>query len=159
MAQTLETLRSRIITSLFGRRVGLDKDETIVGPKGLKLAITDLTSASAAQALPAYGVVTTRLSGSMTTATQPAFTLSNPIPGLDLTVCVAQTSAGATAGSTAIAFIRSSTAFYIQSTDYSTGVAVVAAQGGSFKLLGISTDAYMFQRMGTSGSGAVVGAT
>ena len=158
MAQSLETLRNNRITSIHGRRLGLDKDETLVGPKAIKKSVLDLTSGSSAQAIPAYGYVAVRMSGSMTTASQPAFTISNPIPGVDVAVNYAQTSQAATAGSTAVAFIRASTAFYIQSTDGSTGVAVLVAQGGAFTLRGLSTDLYQFIRHGTSAS-VVVGAT
>ncbi len=157
MAQSLETLRSNAITSLYGRRAGLDKDETFVGTKGLKEVVQDLTSASTATALNAYGTVVARISGSMTTATA-AFLLSNPIPGVDVRICYAQTSQAATAGSTGIAFIRPSTAFYIQSSDGSTGCAVLLTQGSACTLRGISTDAYMFIRHGTSGA-VVTGTT
>lgn len=151
MAQSLETLRNNAITSLYGRRAGLDKDETFVGTKGLKQVVQDLTSASTATALNNYGTVVARISGSMTTATA-AFLLSNPIPGVDVRICYAQTSQGATAGSTGIAFIRPSTAFYIQSSDGSTGCALLLTQGSACTLRGISTDAYMFIRHGTSGA-------
>jgi len=57
----------------------------------------------------------------------------------------AGTSQGATAGSTGIAFSRPTTAFYIQSSLGTTGVALLLANGGSARLLGISTDAYALQ--------------
>lgn len=158
MAQSLETLRSSLLTSIFGRRLGLTPDEYMAGAKSMKLAVVDLSSASAAQALPSYGHVVARISGSITTATQPAFTISNPVPGVDVTLNYAQTSQAATAGSTALAFIRASTAFYIQSSDGSTGVAVLLTQGSACTLRGLATDLYQFIRHGTSGA-VVVGAT
>ena len=151
MAQLINTLRGKILSSIYGRRVGLDIDETIVGPKALKLAVTDATSAAAAT-VQAYGVFVARQTGVPTTANQAAYTLSNPIPGVAVTLCYAQSSQAATAGSTGIAFIRPSTAFYIQSSDGSTGCAVLLTQGSACTLLGISTDAYMFLRHGTSGA-------
>lgn len=151
MAQSLETLRSKNVTSLYGRRLGLQQDETLVGPKALKKVVQDLTSASTATAVNNYGTVVARISGSMTTATAN-FLLSNPIPGVDVEICYAQTSQAATAGSTGIAFSRPTTAFYIQSSDGSTGVAVLLTQGSACTLRGISTDAYMFVRHGTSGA-------
>lgn len=155
MAQSLETLRNNRITSLYGRRLGLDSDETLVGVKGLKEVVQDLTSASTGTSVNNYGTVVARISGSMTTATAN-FLLSNPIPGVDVRLCYAQTSQAATAGSTGIAFSRPSTAFYIQSSDGSTGVAVLLTQGSACTLRGLSTDAYMFVRHGTSGA-VVVG--
>ena len=158
MAQSIETLRNQaMFTSLYGRRIGLTQDEFVAGPKDIKLAVADFTSASTGTAIPNYGKVAMRISGSMTTATA-GFLLSNPIPGVDVEICYAQTSQAATAGSTGIAFIRPSTAFYIQSSDGSTGVAVLCAQGGAFTLRGLSTELYMFIRHGTSAS-VVVGAT
>lgn len=151
MAQSLETLRSNQITPIFGRRLGLQQDETLSGPKALKKVVQDLTSASTATAVNNYGTVVARISGSMTTATAN-FLLSNPIPGVDVEICYAQTSQAATAGSTGIAFSRPTTAFYIQSTDGSTGVAVLLTYGSMCTLRGVSTDAYMFIRHGTSGA-------
>lgn len=154
----LETLRNALLTSIFGRRLGLTPDDYLAGPKSLQLQVLDLSSASTATQIPAYGNVVARISGSITTATQPAFTISNPVPGVDLQIAYAQTSQAATAGSTAVAFIRASTAFYIQSTDGSTGVAVLLTQGSACTLRGLATDLYQFIRHGTSGA-VVVGAT
>ena len=152
MAQSLGTLRNSLMTSIFGRRLGLTPDEYLAGTKALKLAVVDLSSASAAQELPSYGSVVARISGSITTATQPAFTIGNPVPGVDLHLNYAQTSQAATAGSTALAFIRASTAFYIQSTDGSTGTVVLLTQGSACTLRGLATDLYQFIRHGTSGA-------
>lgn len=158
MAQSLETLRGNNITPIYGRRLGLQLDETLAGPKAFKKPVQDLTSGSTATALNNYGTVVVRITGVASTSTGGAFLLANPIPGVDVEVCYAQTSQAATAGSTAVAFIRPSTAFYIQSTDGSTGVAVLCAQGGAFTLRGVSSDLYMFVRHGTSAA-VVVGAT
>jgi len=144
MAQSLETLRSGNVTPIYGRRLGLQFDETLSGPKDIKRAVQDLTSASTATAANNYGLVVARISGSMTTATAN-FLLSNPIPGVAVDLVYAGTSQGATAGSTGIAFSRPTTAFYIQSSIGTTGVALLLANGGSARLLGISTDAYALQ--------------
>lgn len=156
MAQSLETLRGKQITPIYGRRLGLQSDETLSGPKDIKRAVQDLTSGSTATAVNNYGVVVARLTGVATTASGGVFILSNPIPGVAVDICYANTSQGATAGSTAAAFLRGSTAFYIQSTIGSTGVAVLLPQGHWCRLLGISTDAYMFQ--GSIGSSILGGA-
>lgn len=157
MAQSLETMKSGIVTTIYGRRLGLQVDETLVGPKSLKFSVQDLTSGSSVgTVVNNYGVVVARISGSMTTA-NAAYFLSNPIPGVGVKLCFALTSMGATAGSTAISFQRATTAFLIQSTDTSTGIGVLLTQGSACELMGITTDAYMFLRHGTSG--AVVTAT
>lgn len=160
MAQFLETLRSLNLTPIYGRRLGLQFDETLAGPKDIKRAVQDLTSASTATTLNNYGVIVARITGVATTAAGGVFILSNPIPGVAIDLCYANTSQGATAGSTAIAFLRGSTAFYIQSSVGSTGVAVLLPQGNWARLVGMSTDAYMLQtQIGSSilGGAAVTG--
>lgn len=162
MAQSLETLRSNAVTSLYGRRLGLDKDETLIGPKALKRAVQDLTSASTGTTLNNYGVIVARITGVATTAAGGVFILPNPIPGVAIDLCYANTSQAATAGSTAIAFLRGSTAFYIQSSVGSTGVAVLLPQGTWARLMGMSTDAYHLQTaIGSSilGGAAVTGSS
>lgn len=157
MAQLLETLRSNNLTPIFGRRLGLQFDETLAGPKDIKRAVQDLTSASTATTLNNYGIIVARITGVATTAAGGVFILSNPIPGVPVDICYANTSQAATAGSTAIAFLRGSTAFYIQSSLGSTQVAVLLAQGNQARLLGVSTDAYMLQALGTSAGVSAIG--
>lgn len=158
MAQSLETLRSALLTSVFGRRLGMTNDEYVAGVKDVKLPVQDLTSLTTATVVNGYGKVVARITGVATTAAGGAFVLSNPTPGVDVELNYAQTSQAATAGSTGIAFIRSSTGYYIQSSDGSTGVAVLLTQGSACTLRGLATDLYMFVRHGTSGA-VVVGAT
>ena len=157
MAQSLNTLRNNAITSIHGRRLGLDRDEAIVGAVALKQVITDLTSATTGTVVPAHGTVVCRMSGSATTAINGAFLLTNPIPGVAVHIVRANTSQAATAGSTAVAFQRATTAFYIQSSAKSTGVALLLADGQAATLLGISTDAYMALVHGTSAGPSVTG--
>lgn len=156
MAQSLETLRGLNLTPIYGRRLGLQFDETLSGPKDIKRAVQDLTSGSTSTTLNNYGLIVARLTGVATTAAGGVFILPNPIPGVAIDISYANTSQGATAGSTAAAFLRGSTAFYIQSSIGSTGVAVLLPQGTWARLLGITTDAYMLQGViGTSIGGGV----
>lgn len=150
MAQSLEILRGKNITSLWGRRAGLQFDETLAGIKDVKRAVQDLTSATTATAVNNYGVVVVRMSGSATTAINGAFLLSNPIPGVPVDILFAQTSYGATAGCTAVVFQRPSTAFTITSTNTSTGIGVLLAQGQSVRLMGVATDQYHAMIHGSS---------
>ena len=148
MAQSLETLRNGIVTSIQGRRLGLHVDETLVGPKDIKRVVQEFTSGSTAQTINGYGIVVARMSGSMTTATQPQLLIPNPNPGMAIDLVYGLTSYGATAGSTAVAFQRGSTAFTIHSSITSTGIGVLLAQGQSVRLLGITTDQYAIQALG-----------
>lgn len=157
MAQSLETLRNNAVTSLYGRRLGLDKDETLVGVKGVKSVVQDLTSASTGTSLNNHGVV--NIAGSSLLTSAQVFLLSNPIPGIAVTINnVRSNTTGGSSGSTALAINRPSTAFYIRSSEASTGVAILINEGGSITLTGVSTDAY--QASGGRGVAAVVsGAT
>lgn len=157
MAQSLETLRSNNLTPIYGRRLGLQLDETLAGPKDLKLAVQDLTSASTGTALNNYGIV--NIAGTSLLTSAQVFLLSNPIPGIPVVINNVRSNATAgSSGSTALAIMRPSTAFYIRSSEVSTGVAMLIDQGGSITLMGVSTDAY--QAIGGRGVAAVVsGAT
>lgn len=153
MAQSLETLRGNNVTPIYGRRLGLQQDETLAGVKDIKLAVQDLTSASTGTALNNYGIV--NIAGTSLLTSAQIFLLSNPIPGVPVVINNVRlnTTAG-TSGSTAIAISRPSTAFYIRSSEASTGVGIVLNEGGSITLLGVSTDAY--QAVAGRGVAAVV---
>jgi hypothetical protein len=91
MAQSLETLRSNNVTSIRGRRLGLQQDDTIAGPKDLKLAIEDITSTVPTTAL-AYGVTRILTSGSSQGPVQ--HNLPVPIPGVRKLFIMQTTSTG-----------------------------------------------------------------
>lgn len=44
MAYTVNQLRNEKQTSVFGRRIGLDRQDFLVGPSGLRLAVEDISS-------------------------------------------------------------------------------------------------------------------
>ena len=82
----IENLRNSIITSLFGRRLGLDQYDTLTGPKGFRdpvdgwnTAGTTLVSTSVASNIPAYGMTVVGATGASATT---AYTLAAPIPGV-----------------------------------------------------------------------------
>jgi len=157
MAQSLTTIRNNAITSIHGRRLGLDRDEAIVGAVDIKRVVQDLTSGSTATTLNAHGVIVARITGVATTAAGGVFVLPNPIPGVAIDIVRANTSQAATAGSTAVAFLRGSTAFYIKTSIGSTNVALLLANNNAARLLGVSTAAYLLQAMGTSAGVSAIG--
>lgn len=63
MAQLLETLRNQIMTSMWGRRFGFDKDGFIIGQKGGRDQIEDFTTTAASSASP-FGTTRALASGS-----------------------------------------------------------------------------------------------
>lgn len=156
MAQSLETLRSNNITSLFGRRAGLQLDETLAGIKAVKHAVQDLTSASTGSTLNNYGMV--NIAGTSLLTSAQIFLLPNPIPGVSVQISNVRANATAgTSGSTALALSRPSTAFYIESSEASTGVGIVLSEGASVVLSGLSTAKYVVAAR--SGVGVVVQAS
>lgn len=158
MAQSLETLRNRSITNLYGRRAGLDIDETLVGVKDVKKVITDLTSASTATAIPAHGFVNFTGTSLATSAAGGAFVLTNPIPGIEVTVCnVNANTSAASPGSTSLWLVRPSTAFVILSTEGSTMTSINLNAGAAVKLVGLTTG--LMQVLSRSLAGVVVNGT
>jgi hypothetical protein len=153
MAQSLETLRRSVLTSIYGRRAGLSNDEFFVGAKDVKVAVQDLTSASTGTALNNYGSV--NISGTSLLTSAQIFLLSNPVPGVSVQINNVRANATAgTSGSTALAISRPSTAFYIESSEASTGVGIVISEGASVILTGLSTAKYIVAAR--SGVGVVV---
>lgn len=70
--------RSRIRTSIYGARLGIDDDNALVGPIGVKEAVSTL--GSTATALRAHGVYL------LNAAAASTYVLDPPIPGVSLRV-------------------------------------------------------------------------
>lgn len=74
MANNDPLYRSRILTSLYGARLGLDTDNMLVGPPEHKLGVA--TNGSTANALPAHGV------SMLAAAAASTYTMDAPIVGV-----------------------------------------------------------------------------
>src|SRR5438105_3886995 len=91
---TLEGLRNSILTSIYGRRLGLKNGDFLVGPKDLAVGIQSLTSGSSATAITNYGVtqvdVTTGAASTAssigTTELGCSWTMDAPEPGVRKTL-------------------------------------------------------------------------
>lgn len=136
MAFTLRQLRDRVLTSIHGRRLGLDSDDFLVGPKALRLETFDLGT-SVATTLSAWGsyVVTTAFSSTMGTLQH---NLPIPFAGAELKL-----------------FMRSSSTASIQFLSTPNGASILSGsagttanaitfrqQGAGVHLVGLSTDAW-----------------
>jgi len=126
MAQTLETARGLAVTSIHGRRLGLDNDEFLVGPKGHRKVVTDATSDTTGTALPNHGLV------SVVTTTNDTWTLTDPEVGCEVRIVTGTTSTGIHTIVTAAAVILSSA-----QTTMGTISLTGAAQG--CELVGLTT--------------------
>lgn len=157
MAQSRQTLQQRILTSIFGNRLGLDPSDYLQGPLDYRHVVTDLTSASTATAIPAYGI--TNITGSSLLTSAQTFLLSNPVVGVDATIINvnAATSAGSP-GSTAMTMIRPSTAFVILSSEGSTNTTINLAAGACVVLTGLTTALYQVKAR-TTLAGVIVNGT
>ena len=131
MAQSLETLRNNVLTSIYGRRLGLQRDESLVGPIGLKQVIEDIQTTVPTTVL-AYGITRILTSGSSQLSQH---LLPAPIPGIDKTIILQTTSTGmqmflSTANGAAI----------ISASDGTTkAVLNMNGPGGSVTLVGLTT--------------------
>jgi hypothetical protein len=144
MSDTLNDIRGEIVTSLHGRRCGIDKNEFLVGPKGLRDGITAATSATTGTAFPNYGVVT------IDSTTGDSYTLSDPVAGCQVRIVVISTG-GVQTVTPANATIMSSAS--------STGGPITMTGGSqaSIDLLGVSTALWV--PVGRYGSSATVHVT
>lgn len=135
---TLAALRNSIMTSIHGRRLGLAPNETLVGPPDIAVPTIALTSDSSGTAILPYGIH----SIDATTLTTATWLLSNPIPGVSVTVRVGDTQNASTVVSSGVKLLRPSTAFYISSSKGSTFVGVLLSSRATVTLTGITTALY-----------------
>ena len=85
---TLTELRNKIVTSIHGRRIGLDKDACVAGPEGFKRPTVSGTSDTTGTALPNHGYV------SVVTSTNDTWTLEDPYADGEVTLVTGSSSTG-----------------------------------------------------------------
>ena len=79
---TLEGLRSQMLTSIHGRRLGLDPNNMLVGPTALRGPVTSYTATTANTGYPIttpYGIVTL-----VATTAASNWTMDPPAPGTEM---------------------------------------------------------------------------
>ena len=141
LVNSVEGLRSQIITSIYGRRLGLDNNGSLVGITGYRLPVTGFDSTGATTGFNTTGETTLSAYGcsiiGSTASGSQAYTIQAPIPGVrkyivnptTATVTIATTAAGA---------------YVVLSTNGAvTGTTISLARGGTnVTLLGITTYAW-----------------
>lgn len=142
MALSIEQLKNQILTSLFGRRIGFDKNDYLVGPKGLRDAVEDISTTAATSALP-YGVTRVLTSGSSQTG---SYTLQAPAgEGVRKTLCLNSTSTGGQQ------FTATNATIYAASDGTSKAVVNLFAPGAAVTLVAVSTARWIVESLtGTS---------
>ena len=140
MAQdaTLQGLRSQLITSIKGRRLALDPNDYLVGPRALREQIegfssggSTITSTSVATPLVAYGVSVVGATGASATT---AYLLAAPVPGVTKTI-FNPTTGGVTVLTTAAGAFVCSTA----SAASTQGSITFVGKGACVDLIGLTT--------------------
>ncbi len=156
---TLEGMRSNVLDSIKGRKLGLSPEGYLQGQLTVREVVgnvtdgTTLLSTGAAPVLTNYGftlVGSTLTSGSTgSSGTGGYFTIADPVPGVRKVLLCPSTAPAVVA----------STAALIGSTAGSTYSQVTIQQGGSVELLGISTAlwrAINIAQVSTGGSATLV---
>lgn len=140
MAQdaTLQGLRSQLLTSIKGRRLALDPNDYLVGPRDLRVQIegfssggSTITSTSVATSLSAWGVSVVGASAASGTT---AYTLAAPVPGVKKTI-FCPTTGYAVIGTTAAGAFICSTASVTSTYGYIT----FTGKGNLVELMGLTT--------------------
>lgn len=141
MALLNEALRNLLMTSIFGRRLGLDSNDYIVGPRDIRNQIEDLTTVPSTVA--AWGVSRVTATGSSQGPVQ--FTLPAPVPGIQKILLLNTTSTGS------FQFLSTAAgASILAASDGTTkGVVNLIGQGGSVTLEAVTSAIWAV--VGTSG--------
>jgi len=126
MAQSLDNARTKIKTSVHGRRLGIDHDENLVGVKAIRKVVTAATSATTGTVLPNHGFVT------ITSSNARSFILTDPIPGVE--VSFAMLSSG-----TADVTILPQSATFMSSQNSAGTNLILGNAGRGATLMGLST--------------------
>lgn len=145
MAQSLETLRGLNVTPLFGRRIGLQRDDTLAGFPDVKLPIEDLTTSTGVTLL-ANGITAVITSGSTQGPVQ--YNLPAPIPGTRKIITMNTTSTGSHQ------FLSTANGASIRAASDGSTQRVINMLGGGMAILhAVSTAVWIAQHgYGSSGS-------
>ncbi len=141
MSKTRNQLQAGILTSIHGRRIGLDQDGFLAGPKGFREPVTAATSATTGTALPNHGVVT------IDSTTGDSYVLTDPVENCIVTIVNI-----CTGGANVITPSNAT----IQSSASSTGGPLTLTGYGAMTLMGVSTSLYVpIGRFGSSATAHV----
>lgn len=135
MALLSEALRSLIKTSLFGRRIGLDNNDYLVGPLDVRNQIEDVTS-TVPTTVSAYGLTRILTSGSSQGPVQ--HNLPNPVVGVQKIIGLNTTSTGS------YQFLAQSGQSILAASDGTTKALFnMLGQGGVITLEGLTSSIWM----------------
>lgn len=131
MAYSIDTLRNDIVTSLHGRRLGLDSGGRLIGHEGLRIPEVDATSDTTGTAIAGHGWT------NVDTTTDDTWTLSAPVKGAFKYLYTGSTSTGIRT------IKRADNSFAIRTSANSTGTTIIAQGGGLLlTLFGLTSALY-----------------
>lgn len=144
MAFTLQQLRNVILTSIHGRRLGMDPNQFLVGQKGVRVPVANATSDTTGTALVNHGFHT------VATTTNDVWTLEDPTPGCEVEIATITTSTGNHA-------IVPAAATIVSTNGVAGSSITMQGIGAWIKLIGISTAQWaVTSRGGSTTAGATV---
>jgi hypothetical protein len=143
MGQSLNELRNKILTSIHGRRFGLDKDGFAIGAKGLRPPVTNATSDTTGTAIPNHGIAT------VVTSTDDSWTVDAPTPGCELSLHTGSSSTGTHT-------VSLSNATLISSNGVASSNILMQGKGAHVGLVGLTTAVWAVKSvLQTTGGGSV----
>ena len=138
MANAIETIRSALLTSIFGRRLGLSPAEFLGGPKDIQVQVQDINTGSSGTAIPAYGITRVTCSGSTQGPVQ--YLLDAPVPGVYKTLMLGGTAGATSTGSYQFLSSAAGAAILISSLGTTAGVVNLKDAGAMVRLVGLTTN-------------------
>lgn len=143
MAFNLETLRNEAVTSIYGRRLGLDQVGRLIGHEGIRIPTVDATSDTTGTVITGHGFT------QFDTSTDDTWLLAPPVKGAFKYLYTGTTSTGIRT------IKRQDNSFAIQSSANSTGTTIVAQGGGLLlTLFGVTSALYAIASRPTGFSSA-----
>jgi len=127
MAQvtTLEGLRSQLLTTIFGRRFGLDPNDYAAGAKGFREPVQTASSATTGTSIAFGGSVNL---GTATAAS--SWSLAAPVPGVSMTLFQGSTGGGV---------VTLASGSFVDTGGSTKTIATFAQQGSYLVLKGLTT--------------------
>lgn len=155
---TLNELRNKIMTSLYGRRMGFTPTEFLVGPKDVQVATQSLTSGSTATEVKNYGItfldVTTGAASTAssvgTTEIGCSWAMAAPEVGVRKTLMKVSSTGGSTMP-LVVEFGSGVTAYNSSFTSTATGT-MLNAVGQVVHLIGVTTAKWAVLSLSTGAS-------
>ena len=131
MAYLLNAIRNEILTSIHGRRLGLDSSGFLIGHRGTRQQLVDATSDTTGTVISGDGVT------SVDTSTDDTWLLAPPVKGAFKHLYTGSTSTGIRT------IMRQDSSFAIRSSASSTLTTIVAQGGGlMLTLFGLTSAIY-----------------